>query len=62
MTEANEMKKLPEGGYILEPLGRKSSKTTDIYIRVRNNDFNLIKSPLDLTSMRMDAGKMDMRT
>jgi integrase/recombinase XerD len=38
-------------------LGHKSSKTTEIYTHVSNKDLNRIKSPRDLMSMRMDAGK-----
>ena len=42
---------LLEGGtdlrYIQELLGHKSSKTTEIYTHVSNNDIGRIKSPLD---------------
>jgi len=43
--------------YIQVVLGCKSSKTTEIYTPVSNKSLSKIKSPLDLMSMRMDAGK-----
>ena len=38
--------------YIQELFGHKSSKTTEIYTHVSNNDIGKIKSPLDNLQIR----------